>query len=846
MMTDSSGGAEHRARPNSTFRFTACSRLALVALSMGATACDRQELSEHIASPPDASPATEPAPIGTATQAIWATRWQDLGGDGAGDPAIASWAPGRLDVFWRSPGFGLHHRWLDNGVWTGIEDLGGSLSGNPSAVSSDVNRLDVFYFSGGNLVRRHINGNVNWNWNTETITISAANDKPNSSWDGTAVASWAPARLDVFWRGSDGHLKHVWKPNDASNWLPLGGVEDLGESLTSEPAAVSWGNLQIDVFWRDSNGAIRHKWFESCAGCNTWSTSVTRTPNGEVDGSPAVSSWASNRLDVFWKRASNGSLGHIWKTSGGSNSNWNTTGIQDLGGSLAFSPDAVSAANQVIDIVARGAAGNVIRYQYKTTDEHNPWFNDAPPATTLVANDTDASWLSSGNTFEFSVAACPSGAYAIAGQSAPNRTIWHIPSSTSTAAPTQATEPAMAANTSRENDNVMVRGPAGDLWFLRGTVLSTNCGAGEDTNCVAPTPACAPEMRSGMTLYRSSTCGQTWTSAAVFDPASANYGNGAYGGGLCWGGWDREELYFDYWSNRLFITMNGETDTEANGRSMFVLRSPAGGTGTYSFNRLNDYFAQPYMMTSLPGMTFIYSCEGQPVENFSTPRPTLRWVDPESAGWTTNNANWDTLVNSNTFHLKGLMTEACLAADAEGVDGSQSVTRVGTYVDNSGKRWWTVRLGFRATSTSVRVVTVRVNGDGDMVPLDTRTFVAPIGWTAKQLTAIEPDPAQTLVNGAWSGENTTLYYWRTDIGAAGDLLNQHKIWAAAVRDVSGWGETFQVGSGAGTVKGGDYAKGAFYYNAAVPETPLTYIMTWVGNGSVRREVVALPAGRHNN
>lgn len=74
MSTNSSAGAERRARPNIIFRFMACSRLALVALSIGATACDQEEVSEHIASPPDASIATGPAPIGTATKEIWATR----------------------------------------------------------------------------------------------------------------------------------------------------------------------------------------------------------------------------------------------------------------------------------------------------------------------------------------------------------------------------------------------------------------------------------------------------------------------------------------------------------------------------------------------------------------------------------------------------------------------------------------------------------------------------------------------------------------------------------------------------------------------------------------------------
>jgi hypothetical protein len=136
-------------------------------------------------------------------QEIWTTRWMNLGGDAQGDPAICSWAEGRLDVFWRGRDNALKHRWYDNG-WSGPENLGGDLRGPPAAVSSELWHIDVFYFdSGSNLVRRYY-PDPNWQWATETIPLPAADKPVVDGGTGPAVASWEAGRLDVFWRSAGG------------------------------------------------------------------------------------------------------------------------------------------------------------------------------------------------------------------------------------------------------------------------------------------------------------------------------------------------------------------------------------------------------------------------------------------------------------------------------------------------------------------------------------------------------------------------------------------------------------------------------------------------------------------
>jgi len=62
----------------------------------------------------------------------------------ASAPSVASWAVGRLDVFWIGANGRLTHQWYGSLGWRGPESLGGALTGGVSAISWDVNRLDVF------------------------------------------------------------------------------------------------------------------------------------------------------------------------------------------------------------------------------------------------------------------------------------------------------------------------------------------------------------------------------------------------------------------------------------------------------------------------------------------------------------------------------------------------------------------------------------------------------------------------------------------------------------------------------------------------------------------------------
>jgi hypothetical protein len=151
-----------------------------------------------------------------------------------------------------------------------------------------------------------------------------------------AVSSWAPGRLDVFVRGIDDQLWHLWYASSWSAWEPLGG------SLSASPAAVSWGLGRIDVVVRGTDLAA---WHIAYGGGWTGFDSL----GGVLADSPGVSSWGSGRLDVFAK-GSDSRLYHQWYDGGPTWSGWQLA----QSGTLTSGPAAVSPAVGDVSVFARG------------------------------------------------------------------------------------------------------------------------------------------------------------------------------------------------------------------------------------------------------------------------------------------------------------------------------------------------------------------------------------------------------------------------------------------------------------------------------------------------------------
>jgi len=128
----------------------------------------------------------------------------DLGGSVASRPTVASWGPRRLDVFFKGPDSALHQMWWAGHGWNAAT-LGGAIKRDVAAVSWGPNRLDVFTQGQANdrlFQRFHENGH----WSGE-IDLG---EGPIVNLTGLTVASWAPARLDLFYSNISSPPSALW------------------------------------------------------------------------------------------------------------------------------------------------------------------------------------------------------------------------------------------------------------------------------------------------------------------------------------------------------------------------------------------------------------------------------------------------------------------------------------------------------------------------------------------------------------------------------------------------------------------------------------------------------------
>jgi Domain of unknown function (DUF1906) len=276
------------------------------------------------------------APPGFATWSPWRAV-----APGAGSappqsaPAVASWGPGRLDVFWQGADRQIYHQWSVDCACT--ESIGGPPGGAwsaPAAVSWSLNRLDVLVRGGDQALWHTFWDSSGWHqWARVGGLISRA----------PAAASWNAGRLDVFVVGLDQHLYHTYWGGQF--WRPF---EALGGLFVSDPAAVSWGPDRIDLFTLGSGGVLYHEWWDGVSWLG-WRPELV----GNWASAPTVASWGSGRLDVFLAANQPGyPLDHVYWNGAG----WNAD-HQD--GKLTGAPAAVAWGYQRVDVLGRGAGGGL-------------------------------------------------------------------------------------------------------------------------------------------------------------------------------------------------------------------------------------------------------------------------------------------------------------------------------------------------------------------------------------------------------------------------------------------------------------------------------------------------------
>jgi hypothetical protein len=263
--------------------------------------------------------------------------WASLGGISTAKPAMASWGPGRLDVFVRGTDDELWHGWFTGFQFFGWEPLGGVLASGPTVAAWGPNRLDVFVEgTDGGMWHRWWDG-TRWNgWEPLGGVLAS----------GPTVASWGPNRLDVFVQGTDNGIWHRWW--DGTQW---NGWEGLGGQSSGDPAAASWGPGRVDVFTRNVDGTLGHLWYDGQWIGPEWFA-------GGLLSGPAAVSVASGQVDVVASGAAAAPLRFEYT---GSWNNW-----QSLGGLTTFNPAIAAVTTSAEEVAVTGTDGGVWLSQLTT------------------------------------------------------------------------------------------------------------------------------------------------------------------------------------------------------------------------------------------------------------------------------------------------------------------------------------------------------------------------------------------------------------------------------------------------------------------------------------------------
>ena len=159
-----------------------------------------------------------------------------------------------------------------------------------------------------------------------------------------AVGSAADGRLEIFVRGNDDHLWHLYQTSrngDWSDWEDLSVYRPLGVGIAGEPGVGSAADGRLEIFVQGSDG---HQWHLYQTFPNgDWSDwedlSVYRPLGVGVVGKPAVGSAADGRLEIF-VRGNDDHLWHLYQTSpNGDWSDWEDLSVyRPLGVGIAGEP----------------------------------------------------------------------------------------------------------------------------------------------------------------------------------------------------------------------------------------------------------------------------------------------------------------------------------------------------------------------------------------------------------------------------------------------------------------------------------------------------------------------------
>jgi GH25 family lysozyme M1 (1,4-beta-N-acetylmuramidase) len=295
----------------------------------------------------------------------------------AADPRAVAWARNRLDAFDIGSDSSLWHIGWNGSAWQPWDSRGAplnlGLTGGLTATSWAPNRLDIFAVAqDGGLYHTAWNGTMWQGWDSENATAPQGVQLTTD----VQVVAWSPNRLDVFARGTDGHIWHTaWNGAVWQSWDDRGAPPTL--SVTGGLTVTTWGPSRLDAFVVGSNNQLYHTAWNGVAW-QSWDDLSGNASGKLLGGQVASVSWDANRLDVFGVGGDGGLYHTAW--TGSTWQPWDSMGSQPRPGTgvnvVRLAAD--SWGYNRLDATARGSDGNVWHIAW-TGITWQAWDNQGTP-----------------------------------------------------------------------------------------------------------------------------------------------------------------------------------------------------------------------------------------------------------------------------------------------------------------------------------------------------------------------------------------------------------------------------------------------------------------------------------
>ena len=169
------------------------------------------------------------------------------------------------------------------------------------------------------------------------------------------------------------YMKSVSATGGTATWADLGAPGGTGP--LTDPAAVSWSSSRIDAVVARTGTSSAVYIASSTNSGSTWTSwqSLGKPATANVLLGPAITSWASNRLDVvvraddnklYWNKCTANCSG-----AGGSWSGWTAIGGGEL---VRGKPAVVARTNGTFDVAVQNTSGQ-LRIMTNTSDSWSAW-----------------------------------------------------------------------------------------------------------------------------------------------------------------------------------------------------------------------------------------------------------------------------------------------------------------------------------------------------------------------------------------------------------------------------------------------------------------------------------------